>query len=276
MDVSFDLHKPEGWHDEFCTQCHRSDAALSNCDAADCYASFCGKHATRGKKWKGMYVCPMCYRRKARIGSAFRAGTHDASSDKALVNRMFSDAVVRTLGENAHEVGVLALDCAQTAKALARAVPRRLRPRMRLVVPNPNPDTVESLERVSMELARAGMRVDVHPTRLGDFLTTQRGEGNTRFSCVFADFCSSYDGNAAETMFPRHDMRKLWEHALDRRAKKVFVGYTFCKRMQHTTCDRVLQEQIDTAALHGWRARLLKRHDYGNMHFSLLEATSEL
>ena len=46
-------------------------------------------------------------------------------------------------------------------------------------------------------------------------------------------------------------MRKLWEHALDRQAKRVVVGYTFCKRMQHTSCDAVLREQIETAALHG-------------------------
>ena len=248
---------------------------LSRCDAADCYASFCAKHAASGKKWRGMFVCPMCHRRKARVNTAFREGTHDASDDKQLVNRLFSDAVVHALGENAHEVGVLALDCGQTAKTVARAVARRLRPRVRMVIPNPNLATVAALEGVSAHLGRMGMRVDVCPTRLGDLLTSRRGDDALRFSCVFADFCCSFDGNAAEAMFPRHDMRKLWEHALDRRAKKVFVGYTFCKRMQHTPCESVLREQIDTAELHGWRAQLVKRHDYGNMHFVMLEATNQ-
>jgi hypothetical protein len=159
---------------------------------------------------------------------------------------------------------ILMLDCGAGAGAVADWVLKKKGRLPVIHVPNPDPAVVASLTKTNDAWIKKKVRcppggpIRAYPMRASNLLSR---DGS--YTDVWLDYCSTYDGTAGH--YPRHDLRRLWQHGLDRTVAAVTVAATFSRRNGQTPPKKVVKEQVETAKLYGWNAKPLEVVHFGNM-----------
>jgi hypothetical protein len=248
MKFTIDTEKPDGWHDDFCSGCKSSSVKIQ-CSAVDCYASFCsGCKKKCGTEMYGcFFICTMCAKGTQGFGDDFLKNEKNITYTKQCIRNDFCSVI-------SNSMNILMLDCGETSECIFD----NFRPRG-VWVPNPSAEITEKLRN---------MGVFGFQQRLGYFLTQKY----TVYDAAWFDYCSTYDGSNTGGFYPRHDLRKMWEYGFNKESKKVHLAVTFCKRGCSTSMDGMIQEQIETAKLNGWKAKVKHVIEYGQMYYVRFEA----
>ena len=266
LDLNKDRHKERRDPDEFCYKC-LGEENLRPCCAADCYSSVCAVCVRKGlcvSVFNVGVACLQCVT-NGPISTEYRHKPEDAT--KRECNASFVRRVVSTK----NRPHVLLLDDGTTTSRIAEAC-RRYGARATVHVPNP--------DRTALAAAVSGARgspVDVWASsaRVSRWLVDAHFSGTPKLTCAWIDYCGTFDGNDTTGVFPREDVRRIWENCLDRTAKRVFVAFTFSKRNARTSQQDVIDEILETASLNKWSDKVDDLKTYGNMFFVMFKAQSK-
>jgi hypothetical protein len=222
--------EPPAWHGcHFCLEARAADVA---CDGADCGMLVCEPCLRVGGG-----RCPECASERAPLGDNCTLATL-ASKDKASANAWLAAAV------SAHaprEPRCVVLDCGGTEEVLRLVAPRAV---------------VVALDAgKASSPPRLPLRWSAHAKELAEDET---------YDVAFYDACATYSGSAAKGVFPRMDMRRLWQYMLRRGDGARVVAMTISlhekKKKAWAVGDEhpaqlALREQVALAARFGWLAR---------------------
>lgn len=263
MKFSIDSDKPTDCYDTYCSGCKSTPKKLSHCDADDCYMSFCTRCRVKCcKEIHGLTICKHCFSGTKPIGDKFEENEKNDDPMKQFFRNKFVKKVYdKLLAERVGDVtssNILILDCGETTKELVRLMSPDLDG---IWVPNPSPEITQKVR---------AMGAHAYQQRVGYFLSQKY----STYDYVWLDYCGSYDGSNMTATYPRQDLRKLWEYGLGKTNKKVYVAVTFCKRGGYTTMEEMIDEQIDTAETHGWKAKAIVGKHYGrSMYYVMFRAS---